>query len=312
MLFRSPGQVLARWLTPHAARINVTLGARLDEASGRIDAWLLRAPLVGTLASLVALVLIGLYAATALSTEAQVGLGVALLGLALILRDAPTESAGLLLIGLSLLATARYVVWRVTQTLGTPLSLEWWMALGLLTAEAYTWVVLLLGYLQNARPLRRPVIELPLERREWPTVDVFIPTYNESLSVVRPTVFAALSLDWPAEHLTVWLLDDGDREEFRDFAALVGAKYLTRPDRRGAKAGNLNHALRHSDGKFIAIFDCDHVPVRTFLTETIGTLTADERCALVQTPHHFFSPDPFERNLGTYRKVPGEIGRAHV
>ena len=27
---------------------------------------------------------------------------------------------------------------------------------------------------------------------------------------------------------------------------------------------------------------------------------------MLQTPHHFFSPDPFERNLGTFRKVPNE------
>ena len=27
---------------------------------------------------------------------------------------------------------------------------------------------------------------------------------------------------------------------------------------------------------------------------------------MLQTPHHFFSPDPFERNLGTFRRVPNE------
>ena len=32
----------------------------------------------------------------------------------------------------------------------------------------------------------------------------------------------------------------------------------------------------------------------------------DPKCALVQTPHHFFSPDPFERNLGTFREIPNE------
>ena len=27
---------------------------------------------------------------------------------------------------------------------------------------------------------------------------------------------------------------------------------------------------------------------------------------MMQTPHHFFSPDPFERNLGRFRKTPNE------
>jgi cellulose synthase (UDP-forming) len=59
-------------------------------------------------------------------------------------------------------------------------------------------------------------------------------------------------------------------------------------------------------GEFIAIFDCDHIPVRSFLTTTMGWFDRDPRCAMMQTPHHFFSPDPFERNLGTFRRVPNE------
>jgi cellulose synthase (UDP-forming) len=38
----------------------------------------------------------------------------------------------------------------------------------------------------------------------------------------------------------------------------------------------------------------------------MGWFLKDPRCAMLQTPHHFFSPDPFERNLGTFRRVPNE------
>jgi cellulose synthase (UDP-forming) len=38
----------------------------------------------------------------------------------------------------------------------------------------------------------------------------------------------------------------------------------------------------------------------------MGWFERDAKCALIQTPHHFFSPDPFERNLGTFRRVPNE------
>ncbi len=62
--------------------------------------------------------------------------------------------------------------------------------------------------------------------------------------------------------------------------------------------------MTHSE--LIAIFDCDHIPVRSFLQVTTGWFLRDPKLALVQTPHHFFSPDPFERNLGSFRRKPNE------
>lgn len=225
---------------------------------------------------------------------------------ALVVRRMPGQVATLMLIGLALIATGRYVWWRLTETLDFQSLPEYLFGYGLVLAEAYTWLVTLLGFLQNARPLKRAVAELPKDPAEWPTVDVFIPTYNEPLDVVKPTLYAAMALDWPRDKLRVWLLDDGRRPVFRDFCTQIGAGYLTRDDNRHAKAGNLNRALKKTDGELIAIFDCDHVPVRSFLKKTVGWFLQDPKCAMLQTPHHFFSPDPFERNLGTFRRVPNE------
>src|SRR5437762_9873800 len=38
----------------------------------------------------------------------------------------------------------------------------------------------------------------------------------------------------------------------------------------------------------------------------MGLLVRDPELALVQTPHHFYSPDPFSRNLRTGPSVPAE------
>ncbi|MGQ4565618.1 glycosyltransferase family 2 protein, partial [Acinetobacter baumannii] len=73
-----------------------------------------------------------------------------------------------------------------------------------------------------------------------------------------------------------------------------------------AKAGNINNALKQATGEFVAIFDCDHVPTRSFLQLTMGWFFKDKKLAMLQTPHHFFSPDPFERNLGRFRQTPNE------
>ncbi|NEK65246.1 MAG: glycosyltransferase, partial [Xanthomonas perforans] len=104
----------------------------------------------------------------------------------------------------------------------------------------------------------------------WPSVDVFIPTYNEPLSVVRTTVLAASVIDWPAGKITIHLLDDGRRDAFRDFCAEVGINYVTRTNNAHAKAGNINAALKKCSGEYVAIFDCDHIPTRSFLQVAMG------------------------------------------
>ena len=43
----------------------------------------------------------------------------------------------------------------------------------------------------------------------FPTVDVFIPCYKEEVDLVRDTVIAALHMDYPADKLNVYVLDDG-------------------------------------------------------------------------------------------------------
>ena len=76
----------------------------------------------------------------------------------------------------------------------------------------------------------------------------------------------------------------------------MGCSYIAREGRDHAKAGNLNHALRQTSGELIAVFDTDHVPTSAFLRETVGFFE-NERVAIVQTPHHFYNPDIFQKNL---------------
>ena len=224
----------------------------------------------------------------------------------MVLRRQPGRYPSIMLMTISLITLGRYLWWRVTTTLEFDSVIEAGLGLGLLAAEAYTWLVVLLGFIQTAWPLERQVAALTNDITRWPTVDVFIPTYNEPLSVLRPTALAALAMDWPRDKLRIYLLDDGRREAFREFAQSLGINYLTRPDNKHAKAGNLNHALAQTDGDLVAIFDCDHIPAKTFLKTCVGWFQRDPQCAMLQTPHHFFSPDPFERNLGTFRRVPNE------
>lgn len=230
----------------------------------------------------------------------------AIFSCAMYLRRYTGTLISLIMVMFSISATSRYVFWRIAYTINTDSTTDLIFALMLVGAEIYAWIVLLLGYLQTAWPLKRKPVILPDDTSTWPTVDLFIPSYNEDLAVVKPTVLAALGIDWPRDKLNIVILDDGRRPEFAAFAKEVGVQCFTRPDNNHAKAGNINAALKRTTGEFVAIFDCDHMPTRSFLQYTMGWFLVDPKLAMIQTPHHFLSPDPFERNLNTFRNVPNE------
>jgi cellulose synthase (UDP-forming) len=130
-------------------------------------------------------------------------------------------------------------------------------------------------------------------------VAVLIPTYNEPVEVIAPTIAAACALE-PAHE--TWVLDDGDRPWVAELCAAYGARYVRRDDHSHAKAGNLNHALDLMEFEdvaqvggvdIIAVLDCDHVPLPTFLTATLGWFE-DEKIALVQAPQAYYNAGAFD------------------
>jgi len=247
---------------------------------------------------------------TPLSMTWQSFFGLGTLLIALWINRIQGRLAMHLMMVISVLVSTRYMYWRITQSVGLEGNTRTWVDIffagGLIAAEIYAYIVLLLGYFQVLWPLNRKPVPLPQDTADWPTVDIYIPTYNEPLKVVRPTILAALEMDWPKDKLNVYVLDDGKRAHFKELCDEIGATHITRSNSKHAKAGNLNAALPKTKGEFIAIFDCDHIPTRSFLQVATGWFLREPKLAMTQTPHHFFSPDPFERNLGTFRKVPNE------
>jgi cellulose synthase (UDP-forming) len=259
--------------------------------------------LFATVAALVALTLVVL---TPLELREQVNLSGMLFVVALIVARSRHRASTLMLMVIATTMSARYLAWRVGATMSVESSLDLLLSAALLFAELYAFLVLVLGYFQISRPIARKPLALPADVRDWPAVDVLIPTFNEPLEVVRATILAAQALDWPQDKLHIFVLDDGNRDDFQRFAKDVGVGYFSRRDNRGAKAGNINAALAHTNAPFVAVFDCDHIPTRSFLQLSMGWLVEDDRLAMVQTPHHFYSPDPLERNLRVFKKCPNE------
>ncbi len=175
-----------------------------------------------------------------------------------------------------------YLIWR----LGTFNPDARAFSIVIYCAEVFGFATALLHFFMVWRMTRRVAPPAP----PGLTVDVLIPTYNESLELVRRTVSAAVRMDYP--HRT-WLLDDGNRPEMLALAKEIGAEYLARSDNSHAKAGNLNNALQHASGQFVAILDADHAPSGHMLTHTLGYFK-DEKVAFVQTPQDFFNLDSFQ------------------
>jgi len=186
---------------------------------------------------------------------------------------------------LAIVVSFAYLLWRALFTIDLGV---WWVAIPFFGLEAHALLSLALftfslwdmDSVQPGRPVNSTAARIA----------VLIPTYNESLEVLLPTVAAAVALR--PDHET-WVLDDGNRPEVRQLAGELGARYLARPQHKDAKAGNVNHALGLVDADLIAILDADHVATPDFLTKTLGYFD-DPRVALVQTPQDFYNLGSFE------------------
>ncbi|MBM3154848.1 MAG: glycosyltransferase [Chloroflexi bacterium] len=178
--------------------------------------------------------------------------------------------------------TSYYLIWRLSifNPDAVILSLVLWLA------EAYGFMIFLL-YAFMAWRLVDPV---PPETKHHPTVDVLIPTYNEPVDVLRATLAGCAHIRYP--HQT-YVLDDGGRDEVRALAAAFNCNYIARPTHEGAKAGNLNYALKQTTGELIATLDADNIPLPGFLDDTVGFFD-DPSVAIVQGPQLFYNLDSFE------------------
>lgn len=234
-------------------------------------------------------------------------------GALLLSAEAQSERATRLLLPLFALGVVvRYLDWRFAATLDGPgidatdrVFIAVFLFVELLGLFDGLVLLLILSRRRDNKPLAdwHEARLRSVDPRELPAVDVFIATYNEPLEVLERTILCARALDWPS--LNVWVLDDGRRPWLEAYCARKGVGYLTRPDNRGAKAGNINAALRRTTAPFILVLDADFAPRRNFLFRTMGFF-ADPRVGIVQAPHTFYNPDPMQRNLALQRVLPDD------
>lgn len=245
-----------------------------------------------------------------------------LIGLRFFRRSAVVR---MMLFVLATFITARYFYWRTTHTLGWHGIASSFCAVSLYLAECHGMLVFLLGMFTNAHPIRRRSRPPTGAPETWPSVDVLVPSYNESEELLETTLIAATQMRYPTDRFTVYLCDDGGTEQRRNhpdpgisagaherheqlqrLCARLGVTYLTRERNEHSKAGNLNAAMKQTHNDLILVLDADHIPAVDFLEQTVGYMQVDPKLFLVQTPHFFVNPDPFEKNHDVFGEIPGE------
>jgi cellulose synthase (UDP-forming) len=280
--------------------------------------------LVGLIIILVLGVMI--FSAANINPRTQIAVGsVALITLFILRHFNDNETVRIIFLLIAGFLSVDYFFWRTFYTLTFYDPLSFTFAMILYFAELYGFIVYGLSIFVNVEPLDRKPHPLPKDKSLWPSVDVMIPTYNEDVELLEITVLSALAIDYPADKLNVYLCDDGGtdqrcqssdpdlaaksrrrRAQLQELCKTSGAHYVTRKRNEHAKAGNINNGLQFSHGELILVLDADHVPTRDFLINTTGLFLVDPKLFLVQTPHFFTNPDPIEKNLDTFLRMPSE------
>ncbi len=149
---------------------------------------------------------------------------------------------------------------------------------------------------------------------EYPEVDIFIATYNEPADLLQKTISGCLHLSYPDPgKVHIWLCDDNRRTEMRALAEKMQIGYFDRPDNTGAKAGNLNAAMKRTHAPYIVTLDADMIVRSDFLLKTIPYFVKAQKSGdgktelgLLQTPQAFYDPDVFQYALYSEKRAPNE------
>jgi len=117
--------------------------------------------------------------------------------------------------------------------------------------------------------------------------------YTTCNDFVEESAASCIRQDYP--NYTVYILDDSADPAYRSrvdrFATLYPeqVRVVRRADRKGFKAGNLNHALAGvaSKEQVFALADADEILPDNFLSRLVPRLLKDQSCGFIQANHRF-------------------------
>ncbi len=189
------------------------------------------------------------------------------------------------LIGLNLAMTAFYFSWWLTPSHIDNKFLYFLLFIG----EIYH-IFMALTFWHTIAPGQLKIKKVNRSKKFLPTVDIFITVAGEPVEIVKQTINKVLNMNYPKSF--IYILNDSlvaKKENWREYEYLaeeMGVFCITRTVSGGAKAGNINHALKITTGKLIAIFDADMQPRPNFLSRLIPYFR-NKKVGFVQTPQYY-------------------------
>jgi cellulose synthase (UDP-forming) len=100
------------------------------------------------------------------------------------------------------------------------------------------------------------------------SVDIFTTFFSgEPYEMIVETLEAIQAITYP--HQT-YLCDEADDPYLKEVCKQLGVHHVTRTNKIDAKAGNINNALKQSNGELCVVLDPDHVPFPNFLDPIVS------------------------------------------
>jgi cellulose synthase/poly-beta-1,6-N-acetylglucosamine synthase-like glycosyltransferase len=128
-----------------------------------------------------------------------------------------------------------------------------------------------------------------LDPNSLPKVTTQLPVFNEGTCVER-LIESVCKMEYPRHLHEIQVLDDSTDECLEISSKKVeemkqkgyNISLIHRTNRQDYKAGALKEGMAHCEGEFLAIFDADFVPEKSFLMHTIPFLVMEKEIGLVQ------------------------------
>ncbi|CAI3616571.1 cellulose synthase (UDP-forming) [Clostridium neonatale] len=219
-----------------------------------------------------------------------------------------------------------YLIWRIFFTI------PFGEGIIALISGMYLLIVEIVGMIEEVVHYNNMTnIEYPMipkaDFSEFPDVDIFIATYNEPVELLYKTINGCINMEYPDENkVHIYICDDSNRIEMKKLAEEMNINYITRTERKDAKAGNFNNALAKTDSPLVVTFDADMIPMHDFLMSTVPYFVEDltnakkiekkdgkearknrkGKIGFIQTPQSFYNPDLFQYNLFSETRIPNE------
>lgn len=170
---------------------------------------------------------------------------------------------------------------------------------------------------------RRHIVHHPdnLELSNYPTVTIAVPCYNEE-DTIEKTVESLLSLDYPKDKITIFLIDDGSKDGTWNLIKKLdnGGNIRAFHKENGGKHTALNFALENNVSEFFGCLDADSFVHNQALKRILKYFELDSRTMAVAPSIIVYDPknilqyaQKVEYDMAIYtKKMLGFMGGIHV